>query len=66
MAEMPHQYIDRQTGAVQTEPLYHDTLINFFSMGLWERVPFLYHLLTCARTSQLLGFINYDLPFGSR
>lgn len=66
MYEMPHQYIDRQTDAVQTEPLYHDSLVNFFYAGLWERAPLLYHLLTRAWASQLLGFINYDLPLGSR
>ena len=66
MYARPHQYIDRQSGAVQTEPLYHDTLVNFFYTGLWERAPLLYNLLTRAWTSQLLSFINYDLPLGAR
>ena len=66
MYGMPHQYIDRQTNTVQTEPLYHDALVNFFYAGLWERAPVLYNLLTRAWTSQLLGFVNYDLPLGAR
>ena len=66
MYAIPHQYIDRQSGVVQTEPLYHDTLVNFFYSGLWERAPLLYNLLTRAWTSQLLSFINYDLPVGAR
>jgi hypothetical protein len=53
MDARPHQYIDRQSGAIQTEPLYHDTLVNFFYTGLWERARSSTNLLTRAWTSQL-------------
>ena len=38
--------------------------MNFLYAGAWERLPALYGLLVSARTSQLLGFFNYDFPLG--
>lgn len=61
-----HQYIDRATGRVCTEPLYHDALVNFLYSNLWERMPLLYKLLTSAWASRLLGFVNYDTPLGAK
>jgi hypothetical protein len=47
MSTMPHQYIDRSTGAVCTEALQGDSLIQFlYSEPLRERAPYLFHLLT--------------------
>lgn len=40
--------------------------MNFLYAGAWERLPALYRLLVSARSSQLLGFFNYDFPLGAK
>jgi phosphatidylserine decarboxylase len=60
-----HQYIDRMSGRVLTEPLYADQLLRMVYAAPWEDRSWILRTVTSARTSQLLGFLNYDLPFGS-
>jgi len=57
---MPHQYIDRETAEIRTEKLYGDRLINLIYNHGRERMSALFRALTSARTSSLLGFINFD------
>ena len=59
-----HQYIDRESGHVKTETLFADRLVQHIYSSVRERTPRLYAALTSARMSQLLAFLNYDLPFG--
>jgi phosphatidylserine decarboxylase len=66
MAQPIHQYIDRESATVRTEPLFCDRLIDMIYSTARERVPVLFKALTSARTSQLLGFVNYDSLLGAR
>lgn len=63
---MPHQYIDRCSGAVRDERLFGDRLVNLVYSQVRENSPRLFRALTSVRLSDLLGFLNYDLPLGSR
>jgi phosphatidylserine decarboxylase len=60
-----HQYIARDSGALCDEPLFADRLIKLMYNGVRENAPGLFRLLTSPRMTDILGFINYDLPFGS-
>jgi phosphatidylserine decarboxylase len=66
MALTKHQFIDRETSAVQTERLYGDRFLNWAYRAPWDDARWLCRILSCRRTSQALGFFNYDLPFSSR
>jgi len=57
-----HQFIDRETSTVVTEKLVADRLINTIYSTVRERSPLLFELLTSARTSELLRYLNYDNP----
>ena len=59
---MRHQYIDRDTAEVRTEQLYFDRVVNFIYSRIRERNSVLFSMLTSARASDLLGYLNYDLP----
>ncbi len=61
-----HQYIDRRTRQVRTERLYHDRLIQLLYDDARENAPTLFHALTSARVSKLLGYLNYDWLLGTR
>lgn len=50
---------------MKTEKLFNDKLIRIIYSDVREHAPFLFRLLTSARSSALLGFLNYDLPIGS-
>jgi phosphatidylserine decarboxylase len=60
----PHQYIDRRTGGVRTEPLFGDGLVRRLYSDVRENAPALYRLALGQRVSAALGFLNYDLPLG--
>ena len=49
----PHQYIERETRLIKTEAY----------RALWEDAGWLMKALTSQRTTQVLGFFNYDRPF---
>jgi phosphatidylserine decarboxylase len=61
-----HQYIDRRSAAVRTEPLFADPVVAFLYAPLWEDGPALHSLLTRAWSSRLLGYLTYDALLGSR
>jgi phosphatidylserine decarboxylase len=63
---MVHQYIDRCSGVVCDERLYADRLVTLLYSAVRENAPRLFQLLTGTRLSAVLGFVNYDLPLGSR
>lgn len=62
MTMTTHQYIEREDGAVRTEKLFSDRLINLLYHQVRENAPLLFRLLTGARMSSLLGHINFDAP----
>jgi phosphatidylserine decarboxylase len=57
-----HQYIDRETTQVKTENLYCDRLINYIYSDVREKHPILFNAVTSSRISNVLGFLNFDLP----
>ncbi|OGU12335.1 MAG: phosphatidylserine decarboxylase [Geobacteraceae bacterium GWC2_58_44] len=65
MLTMRHQYIARDSGSLCDEPLFADRLIKLMYNGVRENAPILFRLLTSSRMTGVLGFINYDLPFGA-
>jgi phosphatidylserine decarboxylase len=60
--EIPHQFVDRQTGRVKTEPLYCDSLIRLLYSGIRENAPAVFSALTSSRASKLFATLTYDLP----
>jgi phosphatidylserine decarboxylase len=63
---LSHQYIERYSGKVCDEELFGDRIIRWLYHPVREKAPQLFHLLTGRRSSQLLGFFNYDLALAGR
>lgn len=61
-----HQYIDRATGEVRTERLYHDPLIRMLYGAARENAPLVFNALVRPWMSRVLGFLNYDMQLGAR
>ncbi len=61
-----HQYVDRVSGAVKDETLYHDRIINNIYSSMREKSSILYRLVTSSRITDILAYINYDMPMGKR
>ncbi|MCX7987915.1 MAG: phosphatidylserine decarboxylase [Thermodesulfovibrio sp.] len=59
---MQHQYVERETGQVKTETFQGDGFINFLYSSLRERSDYLFKILTDAKFTKILSFINYDIP----
>ncbi|MGB4893112.1 MAG: hypothetical protein WBO94_01300, partial [Nitrospira sp.] len=59
----PHQYIERETRLIKTERFCGDRWLNWAYRALWEDAGWLMKALTSQRTTQVLGFFNYDRPF---
>lgn len=62
----PHQYVERSSGAVRQEQIFGDRVVRALYAPVRERAPALFKLLTGARSSQALAFLNYDLLLGGR
>lgn len=62
---MPHQYIERDSNLVVTERFCGDQWLNWAYRALWENANWFMKALTSRRTTQALGFFNYDRPFTS-
>lgn len=65
MLNMQHQYVARDSGALCDEPLFGDRLIQLMYHRVRENAPGLFKVLTSPRMTDILGYINYDLPFGT-
>lgn len=61
-----HQYIDRATSQVRTEPLYGDSMLKVIYSTARERSPALFKVLTSRRFNNMLSFLNFDMPLGAR
>jgi phosphatidylserine decarboxylase len=59
----PHQYIDRRSGEVRTEQLYADPVVMAFYGPVREHMPTVLNWLTSRTSTQMLGLLNYDLPW---
>lgn len=66
MKPAKHQYIERTTGEVRTEQLYQDQALLFIYHEVREKIPAMLRLLTGARASKILGYINYDSFIGAQ
>jgi len=65
-ATIRHQYIDRESGQVCTERLYADRMINLLYSNILENAPVLFRLLTGARFTKVLGYLNYESFIGGK
>lgn len=65
MQHIAHQYIDRQSGRMQSERLYQDRLVLFFYSRVRESMPAVFRMLISRRSTHLLGYLNYDTRWGS-
>jgi phosphatidylserine decarboxylase len=63
---MQHQYIERDSGLSCSERFFGDRLIGLMYHQVREHAPSLFRLLTSPRMTDVLGLVNYDLPFGAR
>jgi phosphatidylserine decarboxylase len=63
---LPHQYIERDSGLVRTEKLFGDALIRTVYAPVRERADWLFKALTGAYASQLLALLNFDRALGTR
>lgn len=61
-----HQYIERKTAQIRTEKVFGDRIVHFVYATAREHAPTFFKAVTSARISALLGFLNYDLPLGSK
>lgn len=61
-----HQYIERNSGEVKDELLYHDRIINNIYSAKREESSVLYRMVTSRYLTDMLAFINYDMPMGKR
>jgi phosphatidylserine decarboxylase len=66
MQSMLHQYIERDSGLPCTERLFADRLIDLLYHRVRENAQALFRLVTSPLATDILGFVNYDLPFGKR
>ncbi len=64
MQTMQHQYVERASGRACSERLFADRLIGLLYHNVREHAPSLFRMATSSRMSAVLGFVNYDLPFG--
>lgn len=62
---MRHQYIDRETGEVRSEKLYHDRMVRMLYSRDRERPTVMCRALASRRMTRLLGFLNYQFQVGS-
>ena len=60
-----HQYVDRAKGEVRDEHFFGDRSVSLLYSTAREKAPFIFRLLTSARSSRLLSAINYDIPMGA-
>jgi phosphatidylserine decarboxylase len=65
MPSLPHQYIDRETGLVKTERLYHDRLVQWLYSLPVRAMPGLLDRLTSPLVSDALGYLAFDVPLAS-
>ncbi|MDK9716577.1 MAG: phosphatidylserine decarboxylase [Trichlorobacter sp.] len=63
---LQHQYIERDSGAVVTEQLLGDRMVQLLYHQVRENSTALFRLLTSSWSSQVLGAVNFDRPLLNR
>ena len=63
---MPHQYIERSSGAVRNERLFGDHLVEVLYSPVREQANWLFRSLTGPASSRLLALFTFDLALGRR
>jgi phosphatidylserine decarboxylase len=63
---MPHQYIERNSGAIRNERLFGDRLVSLLYSPVRERADWLFRSLTGPASSRLLALLNFDMALGAR
>ncbi|MBI4776933.1 MAG: phosphatidylserine decarboxylase [Deltaproteobacteria bacterium] len=61
-----HQYIDRRTGRICSERPMGDRIVNFLYSEVWENAPLVFRALTSARSSSVLGYLNFEPLLSSK
>jgi len=61
-----HQFVERHTGMVKDELLYHDRIINNIYSSSRENSSVIYRMVTSKYLTDMLAYINYDMPMGKR
>lgn len=61
-----HQYIERDSGAVMTEQLLGDRMVQLLYHQVRENSSGLFRLLTSSWSSKILGAVNFDRPLLNR
>ena len=61
-----HQFIERDSGRIRTEPLFADRLVRMLYHPIRENAELLFRALTGPRASKALAWLNYDVALGSR
>jgi phosphatidylserine decarboxylase len=56
-----HQYIDRETGLVQTETLCYDSVIAWMYCSVREKAHWLFNKLISSEFSKILAWMHYDM-----
>lgn len=62
----PHQFVARREGAVLTEELFGDRVVQFLYCRAREHAPTLFRAATSRWFTRLLGLAQFDLPLASR
>lgn len=57
---MSHQYVERDSRVVCSEQFYGDKAVRFLYSRVRENAPRMFHVLTGARMSRLLSFLNFN------
>ncbi|MCA8961846.1 MAG: phosphatidylserine decarboxylase [Planctomycetes bacterium] len=63
---MTHQFLARSDGRVHEEALFADRWIRLLYSRSREQLPFLLRAVTSRWSTRLLGWVNFDLPYGAK
>lgn len=61
-----HQYLDRSSGRIVTEKIFHDRIVNVIYSGVRERCETAFGLLVSPRMSSLIAWTVFDMPYRGR
>lgn len=61
-----HAFVERDDGRIVDERLFADRIVSYLYSSVRESAPTLFRAATSARMSRVLGWVNYDAPFGPR
>jgi len=62
-AAKKHQYLDRSSGRIVTEKMYHGGIVDVIYSGVRERCGTAFDLLVSPRMSSLIAWTVFDMPY---